>query len=76
MVSVPVLWCPCRIPDTQDTEIHTTSVLPAHGGLLAANDTDPTPTLLHEDDGIGTERYRKFHEQQSTVLIYTKETIL
>lgn len=35
-------WCPGRIPGTQDTEIHTTSVLPAHGGLLTANDTDPT----------------------------------
>lgn len=65
--------CPCRIPDTQDTEIHVTSVLPARGGLLTANDTDPIPTLPHEDDAVGTEGYRKFHDQQSTVLVYTKK---
>ena len=57
----------------QDTEVHVTSLLPAHGGLLAASGMDPTPILPHEDDGAGTERCRMFHAQQSTVLIYAKK---
>ena len=78
MMSVPVPQVSLQDIGHADTEVHVTSVLPAHGGLLTASGMDPTPILPHEDDGAGTERcrterYRTFHAQQSTVLIYAKK---